>query len=240
MKPHTEVSPDQMLGEAKERFAAQDYFGAIHLLQELIETRRAFADAHHLLGVSFQLVGQPDRALAALDQALSLNPRYVEALVHRALVLDALGRSVEATETLQRARDLGREVRQGIPAAHAAKLANLHAGLGEAYAETGAQEQAVEQYRRALELGPTFHDLRYRLARLLLESGRSREAREELERVVEARPKFYDAWATLGLAAYVSGDPEAARTVWTELRRERPDDPKVRAYLGMLDRASRS
>jgi len=238
VKPIGAAKPEQLLEDAKERFAAQNYFGAVHLLEGLVESGKAFADAHHLLGLSRHLLGQSDRALEALDHALVLNPRYVEAHVHRALVLDALGRGEQAAAALARARELGGETRQGIPATHAATLANLHAALGEAYSETGALDRAIEQYRRALELGPTFHDLRYRLARLLLEGGRPREAHEELERVIAARPKFFDARAALGLAAYVSGDLPAARTVWTELQRERPDDAKVRAYLAILDRAA--
>jgi tetratricopeptide (TPR) repeat protein len=239
MQRRLEVSSDQFVAEAKERFGAQDYFGAVHILEDLVESGRAYADAHHLLGLSYQLLGQSDKALQSLDRALKLNPRYVEALVHRAVVLDALGRGHEAAEALQSAREVGGDTRQGIPVSHAAKLANLHADLAEAYAETGVLERAIEQYQRALELGPTFRDLRYRLARRLLEAGRPREAREELERVVEARPKFYDAWASLGLAAYAAGDTDAARAVWTQIRTERPDDPKVRAYLSMLDRSAK-
>jgi tetratricopeptide (TPR) repeat protein len=234
------VSSEQLVGEAKDRFDSQDYFGAVHLLQELVDSGQAFADAHHLLGLSYHMLGQSDRALESLGRALQLNPNYVEAQVHRALVLDALGRGNEAAQDLARARELGAVERQGIPATHASKLANMHAALGEAYVETGAMERAIEQYRRALELGPAFPDLRYRLARLLLESGRSLEARSELEAVVRARPQFYDARVALGLAAYVSGDPATAQQTWVALRQERPDEPKVRAYLSMLDRAGRS
>lgn len=239
MKRNPQAKGDQLLSEAKEKFAAQDYFGAVHLLDDLVQSGQAFADAHHLLGLSYHLLGQSDRAIGALDRALALNPRYVEAHVHRALVLDALGRGKEAAAALSQARELGGGTRLGIPATHAAKLANLHAELGEAYAETGAPDRAIEQYRQALELGPTFHDLRYRLARLLLESGKPGEAREELEKVIAARPNFYDARATLGLAAYVGGDAKSARAAWTALKRERPDDPKVGAYLAMLDRAAK-
>ena len=234
------LSTDQLLDDAKERFDSQDYFGAIHLLQELVESGRAFADAHHLLGLSFHMVGQSERALDCLNRALKLNPKYVEAQVHRALVLDALGRGAEAADDLARAREISSAVLQGIPATHAAKLANMHAWIGEAYAETGAVDRAIEQYRRALELGPTFHDLRYRLARLLLESGRTKEAQSELEVVIKARPQFYDARATLGLVAYATGDNSTAGKIWNTLRKERPDEPKVRAYLSMLERAGRS
>ncbi|MGH7607267.1 MAG: tetratricopeptide repeat protein [Gemmatimonadales bacterium] len=111
-----DVSPERLVAQANERFQLQDYYGAIHLLEEVIGTGRAFADAHHLLGLSYSLVGQQETALEQLDRALALNPHYVEALIHRALVLNALGREVEAGEELRRARAIGGEVRAGFPA----------------------------------------------------------------------------------------------------------------------------
>lgn len=45
--------------------------------------------------------------------------------------------------------------------------------------------------------------------------------------------------AAPGFAAYVGGDAKTARTAWTQLKQERPDDPKVKAYLAMLDRAGK-
>ena len=38
-----DISPAQLLNNAKERFALHDHFGAIHLLEELIASGRAFA-----------------------------------------------------------------------------------------------------------------------------------------------------------------------------------------------------
>jgi len=40
----------------------------------------------------------------------------------------------------------------------------------------------------------------------------------------------------LGLACYLAGDGLAARTVWEECRERRPEDPRVEAYLAMLQR----
>src|SRR5258706_11560709 len=162
-----------MVGEAKDRFESQDYFGAVHLLLEVVESGSPFADAHHLLGLSYHMLGQSERALQSLDSALQLNPRYVEAQVHRALVLDSLGRGSEAAQDLDRARELGQGEHQGIPRTHAAKLANMHAALGEAYVETGALEHAIEQYRRGLELGPSIQDVFQWIEWLLLAVPRS-------------------------------------------------------------------
>ena len=85
----------------------------------------------------------------------------------------------------------------------AARLANEHARLGELYAEAGALAEAVLEYRRAVELGPRFHDLRLRLARLLLEAGNPLQAREDLEVILESRPDWVDAQVQLGMARYL-------------------------------------
>ena len=41
-----DISPHRLLERAKERFELGDYFGCVHLLEELIESGRAIADAH--------------------------------------------------------------------------------------------------------------------------------------------------------------------------------------------------
>src|SRR5256886_5473600 len=154
-----DVSPERLVEQANERFQLQDYYGAIHLLEEVVATGRAFADAHHLLGVSYSLAGQPDKALEQLDRALALNPNYIEALIHRALVLNELGREAEANAVLRRARQVGAERRAGFPGPLAAKIARHHPSLGQAYLEAGGLNEAIAQYEAALALGPAFHDL---------------------------------------------------------------------------------
>lgn len=228
---------DRLLARAQERFAVQDYYGAVHLLEEIVAGGRGFADVHHLLGVSLSLLGHGERALDEFARALELNPRYLEALIHQGVVLNELGREREADESFRRAAASVAPPSTGLPAHVAARLANLHSELAEAYAEGGAADRAIEQYGRALELGPSFHDLRYRMARLLLESGRPLEAREALEQVLAARPNFVDAEAALGLAHYLSGDAIGAREVWKRCLERRPENARVEAYLSMLGRA---
>jgi len=232
-----DVSPEHLVAQARDRFQLQDYYGTIHLLEEVLAGGRAFADAHHLLGVSYGLIGQSDRALGHLDEALALNPQYVEALIHRALVLNQLGREVEADAALRRAGQISAQGQQGFPAYVAAKLANLHAAIADAYVEAGGVMEAIAQYQQALTLGPGFHDLRYKLGRVLLEAGRALDAREQFETIVRARPNYLDAAAMLGLACYLSGDGLAARDVWRACRERRPEDPRVEAYLAMLERS---
>jgi len=231
-----QVSSDHLMSQARERFAVQDYYGAAHLLEDLVASGRSFADVHHLLGLALALLGQKERALAEFDRALAQNPRYIEANIHRGVLLNEMGRAEEAEEAFRRATEHGEVSVAGFPRPVAARLANQHATLGDAYVEAGGIAQAIDQYRRAVELGPAFHDLRYRLARLLLEAGRPLEAREELERILQEHPDFLDAMASLGLAHYLSGDATAAREVWSRCQERRPDNARVEAYLAMARR----
>ncbi len=233
-----DISAHRLLERAKERSELGDYFGSMHLLEELIETGRAYADAHQLLGLAYHMVGRSERALQAFDRALELNPRYVEAHIHRGIVLSDMGRSSEAELAFTLARDCGGADRGGVQEHHAAKLSNLHAALGEAYAEAGALNPAIEQYQVALRLGPNFHDLRYRLGRLLLDAGRSLEAREELQMAADARPGSPANQLALGLACYVSGDAVSARDIWENILANNPEDTRVSAYLAMLNRGA--
>ena len=230
---------DRLLARARERFTLHDYHGALHLADELLGGGHAYADAHQLRGVALALLGHPERALEAFDAALAINPRYTDALIHRGIVLNDLGRTEEAAEALARAA-VERDGRLGgLPKPVAGRLANLHAELAEAYAEAGLLEDAIREYRRALELGPAFHDLRFRLARHMLAAGHYLDARDELEKVVGARGDFDDARATLGLARYLAGDADGAREVWRACRERRPEDARIGAYLAMVDRIPR-
>ncbi|HEU5169877.1 MAG TPA: tetratricopeptide repeat protein [Gemmatimonadales bacterium] len=234
-----EQTADRLLARARERFMLQDYHGVLHIADELLGGGYAYADAHQLRGLALALLGHPERALDAFDAALAINPRYSEALVHRGIVLSDLGRTEEAAESLARAAAERDGRLGGLAKPVAGRLSNLHAELGEAYAEAGLLEDGIREYRRALELGPAFHDLRFRLARHMLAAGHYLDARDELEKVIAARPEFEDARATLGLARYLSGDAGGAREIWRVCRDRRPDDARVGAYLAMVERIPR-
>jgi tetratricopeptide (TPR) repeat protein len=230
-----EASPE-LLSLAKERFAVRDYHGAATLLNSLIEERPAFADAFNLLGLSLALADRDDDALVAFDQALRVNPRYIEAYLNRAVVLSRLGRDEDGQISLARAAELGAADESGYPTVVANTLANAHLSLGQAYREAGSLDRAIEQYRRALQLRPRFHDVGLALARALIEHGSPGEAGLVLDEVLLSRPTWLDAMLLRGLAAYLQGDLEAAGTIWTDASMRHPEEPRLEIYRSMLAR----
>src|SRR5574338_398475 len=116
------ISDEPLINQARERFALQDYYGAIHLLEEIVDAGRTFADCHHLLGLSYAMLGQAHRALEHFGKALELNPRYIEAHIHRGILLNDLGRTEEAAEAFRLASSHNTAQSSGFPAHVAANL----------------------------------------------------------------------------------------------------------------------
>ena len=206
------------------------------MLASAIDSGQGYADAHHLLGLCFALIESRDQALESFDNALRLNPRYVEAHLNRAVVLSDLGRPREAEEALARAQELGRPDSTGFPTMVANRLANMHAELGRAYREAGAHQAAADQFRSALAIRPAFADLRLDLARTLLDAGKPDDAATELDEILRTRPEWLDAMLLRGLAAYLAEDLDLARAVWDAAAGRHPDEPRLETYRAMLAR----
>lgn len=230
-----DLAPDAV-DRARERFAVRDYHAAVLLLEEAITAGCGYADAYNLLGLSLALVDRPLEGLAAFDRALAQNPRYVEAHLNRAVLLNGLGRTEEAEASFALAEEFGRPDDTGFPAVVGNRLANAHAALGDEYRSAGAWDDAVAQYRRALELRPAFADIRMSLARTLLDAQRYPAAAEELDRVLAVRPDLLDALLLRGLASYFASDLSAARTVWDRAATLHPGENRVEIYRSMLAR----
>jgi len=230
-----DLTPDAV-DRARERFAVRDYHAAVLLLEEAIASGCGYADAFNLLGLSLALVDRPLEGLAAFDRAIAQNPRYVEAHLNRAVLLNGLGRTAEAEASFALAEEFGRPDETGYPAIVGNRLANAHAALAEEYRTAGALSEAVAQYRRALELRPTYLDIRVSLARTLLDAQRFSDAADELDQVLAAQPDQLEALLLRGLAAYFAGAFNTARAMWDRAAAVRPDDRRVTVYRSMLAR----
>lgn len=197
---------------------------------------RLYPDALNLLGLALTMIGRPQDGLKALDRALADNPRYIEAHLNRAVVLQQLGEAEAAQEAFWKAEELGQPDSSGFPAMVANRLANSHAVLGDEYREAGALAQAVEQYRAALALRPSFADIQYKLGRALLELGDHSGADLALARALELRPGWLDGMLLRGMAMYLQGNLDGASGLWDDAALRHPEEPRLEVYRSMLAR----
>lgn len=237
MQPHQLT---QLKEQGRQAFERREYDVALEIFRGILDERPAFADIRHLAALCLVFMGRHEDALTELDQALTVNPAYVEAQVNRALVLQDLGRYDEARHAFELASEHEQRSHARFPAAVTARLANAHAAVGDLYRESAAWEEAADQYRTALELRPRFHDIRNKFAHALIELGALEDAIVELETILDWNPAFLAARLNLGLALHRQGRTDEAAQEWARCEEQAPSHPQVRAYQAMLESSERS
>src|SRR3954465_13438674 len=184
----------ELLVKAREHYQKRELDKADYLLREVVEHSDNFADVHDMLGVIAHSRGDLPAAQRYFERAVAINPSYTEALLNLAVTYNDLGKYDQARDVYVKVRKLGSGTTgvQLDPFARG-KIANMHADLGQAYADTGLLHEAIEEYLKAIALCPTFADLRTRLGTLYRDSGDLARAREQYQAAKEANPRFVQA-----------------------------------------------
>ena len=215
-----------------------DYASALGDFREVLRDHPNFPDIRNKAGLCLAMLGDMEGALDEFQKAVEINDDYAEAHLNRAIVLNELGRFDEARDAFARAGELDRKRPHAFPADLGNRIAVAHARLGDLYMEGERYPRAAEEFRNALEIRPTFLDIRSKLAEAYFEMGELHRARDELEGILEANPNFLGARLRLGSVLHRQGDDLGAVREWTRCAEQAPDDMRVRAYLASLGKSS--
>jgi Flp pilus assembly protein TadD len=165
--------------------------------------------------------GDHDRALEHYDLALSLNPEYAEAWVHRGSALERRGRLEAAQKSLERALELE-------PDDHLA-LSTLSA----VFRRAGNPGKALALATRACEIEPGSEVAWLNRANALADLKRPEEALEAFERTLELAPSYGKAWYNKGVVLMLQGRCGEAADCFDEVLGLAPGDERA---LGMRER----
>lgn len=209
---------------------------AEQLLSEFILKIPGYADVHNILGVLLSLRGETEQAIAHLRRALELNPDYTEARVNLMAVLDEAGRLEEAERLFDQMKQTQRSSTGLLDPYTEGKLANLHRELGEMYAGVGFHDEAIVQFRRALQLKPDFADIRVKLGVALRDKGYTAQAVEAFEQALKDKPQQRSAAIQLGITYYNMEKIAEAVAQWKSVLEKEPDHKLARIYLDMASK----
>jgi len=224
----------QLMHLAREHYDAGEYDKAEPQLLQIVRDHRGFADMHNMLGVIHHAHTRFQEAQQMFEEALRINPNYTEAALNLAVTYNDLGKYREAREVYARAIANSRsQPRQMDPFARG-KIANMHARTADAYAGLGMYPEALEEYRKALDLCPTFVDIRTKLASTLRDSGEKEAALHEYLAAKKQSPKYLPARIHLGVTYYSLGRREEARVEWESVLSEDPGNKSCKMYLDIL------
>src|SRR5271165_6432039 len=230
MDEHTK----QLLLLGREHYQKREFDRAEPPLRQVLEGNDRLADVHDMLGVICHFRGNFAQAEHHFERALALNPNYTEAALNLAVTYNDRGKYDAARRVYARIRSTPAGNAQGLDPFARGKIANMHAEVGQAYADAGLVREAIAEYEKAVALCPQFADLRARLGSLLREVNDLARAREQYEAAVEARPTYVPARIQLGVTLLAMGDTDGAADQWRKVIEIEPDNVRAKMYLRIV------
>ena len=106
------------------------------------------------------------KAARAFEAALRINPGYTDAALNLAVTYNDTGHYKEAQEAYRHALAHSGAAAGKLDRFVQGKLANMYAEIAAVYLSSGLYPDAIREYRKALDLGPKFVDIRAALAAL--------------------------------------------------------------------------
>lgn len=227
----------QRMNQARKHFAAGEYAEAQELLSQVLREDGGFADLLNMQGVIYHSQERYDEAERAFEKALAINPNYTDAALNLSVTYNDRGKYKEARDIYSRAIKNSYEKRaeDGIDPFARGKLSNMHAELGDAYADLARHEDAVREYERALSLSPSFVDIRTKLGHVLREIGRAEDALVHYEQVRDEKPDYLPARLALGVTLFSLERKDEAVAEWEACVAMAPDDRRAAMYVRMVN-----
>jgi tetratricopeptide (TPR) repeat protein len=212
------------------------------------------AVAHNGLGDALSELGRADEAERHFQEALEIDPNYVEAHNNLGVALTGGGRIDAAIAHFQKALGIDpeyAEVHANLGAALARggrtneailsyeralqlkpNLASAHNGLGNALSGLGRADEAERHFQEALDIDPNYAEAHNNLGTILTRRNKLDEAAAEFESAIRLKPAFAKAHANLGLALRSLGRIDEAAAEFRSAIRLKPDFAEAHGNLG--------
>jgi len=225
----------ELLAIGKQYFDNKQYAQAESYLKRVMEKSSRYADVLNMLGVIAHVEGRFASAIDYFREALNINPRYTEVMLNLAVLYNDLGQYSEAKKIYGKLRGGKGSGHASIEPVLRGKLSNLHADIGDIYRSIGLYSYAIDEYKKALHLNPTYFDIRTKLGQALRENNRFPESLKELKSVLKADAHYCPALIQTGITYYSLGKISEAKKNWHEALSKEPDNEYARMYLRLCD-----
>jgi tetratricopeptide (TPR) repeat protein len=158
---------------------------AIEQYQEINRLEPNNVDDHLLLGRLYRLNNDLGKAETEFKTAVSLDPSSEEAVTTLAYLYNLEGDTNRATKVLMSIPDVSRS-------------SKLYLMLGSTYEQQKQYKDAINAFRKAIELDRDNLDALRGLARSLKEDGQDKEALEQYQVIAAANPEDAETYAEIG------------------------------------------
>jgi len=182
--------------------------------------------ARYLLGLKYEIEGQPRQALKEYQEALRLKPDYPEVLLRTGEVKFLQGDVAGGIQAAQQALKLNPRSSEARES-----LAYMYGQQGLRQLEENRPEEAAASLRQALEYNPRDDSILNNLGVALSQQGRLSEAREAFQEAALSNPNNPQAQFNLGVLYLLEGNKEGALQQYAILGLTRPQEAAELFYL---------
>lgn len=217
----------------KKHFESRNYARAEQYFQKILKTGARYADVLNMLGIIYHSDGKFNNAIESFEEALEVNPNYAEATLNLAVLYNDLGEFKKAKALYARIQD--RKGSTDLDPILKGKIANMHGHLGDVYRGIGKYAAAIDEYKKAITLCPTYADIRTKLGMSYRENGQKDLAIKEFTAAIGERSAYKPARIQLGLTHYLMGQKDKASKAWKEVLAKDKENKVVQTYLRLCE-----
>ncbi len=218
--------------EAIEKLRALGYIGASETASAPEEARRSgstrTAGSYNNEALLLKADGKQERAIAAFEKALEIDPNLASAAWNLSDLLHAENRDLDRSDAL-----LLTSFAHGLPDGTRLLVARA---IG--YQRKGDGERSLRLMRGAAAARAEEPEVWLFLGRYQVEAGRCGEAVPSFRKATSLAPENPAAFASLGLAQMCAGDAAGAAAALRRSLALDPDQPRVRAFLARVKGSS--
>ena len=255
-----QLAPAQgvILGTLADIYLAQDRrFRALTTASQAIQFDPDLLSAYVTVGRANALLGEPEQAIRALDEALRREPRYFPAWYYRARILFDFGALRDAEITLTEALRINPASREAVllqirlvkrtgrmaSAAYLIESAlknspddpDLLLELLDLYGQRKEWNSAAQVVERLRKLGPLSPEARLVQLDLLHAQGKTKLFNDGLQALLQNSPRFAPAWVLQAKADLAADKPEDAVPFLTRAVDLDPGSVDARFWLAVAE-----
>jgi Tfp pilus assembly protein PilF len=180
---------------------------------------------HNSLGMAFMFNRQLDAAISEFQEALRIDPKFVEAK-------NNLASAYLLNGDLEMARATLKEV---LKDPFYATPQKAYFNLARIYEREGNIDDAIREYRRALDIDRDYVDAHYNLGLLYFHQGKFELAIEEFTEATRLQPRVAVYQRNLGVAYVQAGETKKARMSFQRVLELERDGPLAEYARRMLE-----
>lgn len=200
---------------AVQNLRKRDFHAASTVLEAILLTKPSFAEAHEVLGVAKENLGDLNGAIQEFRTSLDLNPKSVATLYELADALIQQHQYDAATFFIEQALALSPTADQAF---------HLQLARARVYDETEQPSEAIKLLRTLVAQHPDSPDAEFYLANSYAHAKVYREASAAYAKCIALDPENDIARLSLAKALILGGEFEAAVEPTKEFIRRHPDD----------------